>query len=93
MIDGDPNNFLEVVYSGQDINFRFDGVNYFYQDYWNNGLFYMEIWEYDNPDHPYLWQYQGTKLTECLQAFVEAPIFKGKSFWKVEKEITWLYLY
>ena len=90
MIGGDPNRFLEVIYSGQEIYFCYNNINYFYQGYWEDSYFFMEIWEYDNPEHPYLWQHKGTDPVECLQSFEDAPIFNGRTFRNAEKDIEWL---
>lgn len=49
MISGDPHLFIETVYSGQEIDFRFRGKHYFYQGYKDSrtGLSHMEVEWFD----------------------------------------------
>ena len=44
MINGDPNDFLDTVYSGQEIFFIYRGNHYMYQGYTQQeGLLTMEL--------------------------------------------------
>ena len=89
MINGDPNDFIEVVYSGQDIPFLFRGQKFWYQGYVKNDKWHMEIMECFPPCN-YRWECDVITCDEGVDAFLKAPIFDGKTFWEVEHEIEWL---
>ena len=51
---------------------------------------HMEIIQYQPSSEKDLWECNGTTIDECLNAFVHAPIFNGKTFWEAEKKIDWV---
>ena len=89
MINGDPKDFIEVVYSGQDIPFLFRGQKFWYQGYVKNDKWHMEIMECFPPCN-YRWECDVITCDEGVDAFLKAPMFDGKTFWEVEHEIEWL---
>ena len=89
MINGDPHDFINTIYSGQDVPYSYRGKKYWFQGYDKDGGCHMEIMECFAP-YNYLWEYDGPDYQECGDAFQEAPIFDGKTFWDVEHEIEWL---
>ena len=91
MINGKPNDFLDHIYSCQDTIFVYDGVKYWFQGYMPTASsVYMEIAQYQPSCERCLWQYKGKTVDECYHAFLEAPIFDGKSFWTAEEAIEWV---
>lgn len=38
-----------------------------------------------------LWRYRAPTMAECLQAFLEAPLFDGRTFWEAEGEMELLF--
>lgn len=89
MINGDPNEFLDHIYSGQDTPYRFENEKYWFQGFTVSEGFHMEIFRC-SPPYDTVWQYTGASPLECLQAFESQPFFNGKCFWDVEKNIEWL---
>lgn len=89
MINGDPRDFIEVVYSGQDIPFLFRGQKFWFQGYNQNGGCHMEVMECF-PPYNLRWEHDDVNYTVCGNAFQKAPMFDGKTFWEVEHEIEWL---
>ena len=88
MINGDPNDFLDTVYSGQEIFFIYRGNHYMYQGYTQQeGLLTMELIPITEDDKP-VWKCT-VAFDECLDVFQKAPIFDGKTFWDAEKDIEW----
>ena len=90
MINGNPAEFVDTVYSGQEIFFLFDGKKYMYQGFVEDGVCHMEIqqhipWTTDN-----VWEVKGTSMQICMEKFLEARIFNGRTFWEVEDKIEWL---
>ncbi len=90
MINGNPNRFLEVIASGQDITYKFRGEIYWYQGYNKGDKFRMEIYKYiPLQERELTWECEKGSYIDCYNEFVEAPIFDGKTFWEVEQEIEW----
>lgn len=68
--------------------------------------FFVYSWEAECPDGKYYRTYQdatgepqgckddldihGTDMELLKKQFLEAPIFAGKSFWQVEKDLIWV---
>ena len=93
MINGDPHDFIDTVYSGQDIVYLYHGIKYWYQGYLNpkTNLSHMEVFQYNPPGDGYVWEYDSKSPSDDgLEAFLEAPIFDGKTFWEAESEIEWV---
>ena len=91
MIDGNPNEFIDKAYTGQDIIFIYHGIKYWFQGYTkNNGICHMEIFQYQPSSDDYIWEHNDVSMEKCLDEFIKAPIFDGKTFWDVEQEIQWV---
>ncbi|HBM97186.1 TPA: hypothetical protein DD394_06785 [bacterium UBP9_UBA11836] len=91
MIDGDPHQFLDTVYTGQDIVYVYGGVKYWFQGYNRpSGGFHMEVYQYEPSKEGAVWEVDLEDEMECLKAFLAAPIFNGATFWEAEKDITWV---
>lgn len=91
MINGNPNDFLEHIYSCQNTIFIYNGIKYWFQGYMpTESSVYMEIFQYQPPSENYFWSYEGKTLEECYHAFLDAPIFNGKTFWSVEDQLEWV---
>ena len=100
MIDGDVNEFVDGLYYGDEMYFIFRGRKYFIQGWVEGSLHYLVL-DYDYETEPfdpkksegnkykYIWEYSSTDSNECVQAFLNAPLWDGKKFYDVESEITW----
>jgi hypothetical protein len=90
MINGKPNDFLDTIYSCQDINYLYHGIQYWFQGYMpDEDTVHMEIFQYKPPKDDYIWEFDGRTIEECMNAFLKAPIFDGKTFWQAEQDIEW----
>ena len=89
MINGNPNRFLEVVASGQDITYKYKGNIYWFQGYNKGDKFRMEIFKHIPAEEDFIWECEEETYLECLNRFTNEPIFDGKTFWEVEQEIEW----
>lgn len=90
MINGNPGEFVDRIYSCQDTIYIFHGVKYWFQGYTKeNGLVHMEIFQYQPVQENCLWMHDGETIEECQRAFLEAKLFDGKSFWEAEQDIEW----
>ena len=98
MIDGNVNEFVDNLYYGTEMYFLFRGRKYFIQGWYENSLHYLAL-DYDYQTEPYnvkdpscqtyVWEFSSEDPGECVQAFLNAPIWDGETFYKVEGEITW----
>ena len=91
MINGKASEFVDRIYSCQDTIFIYEGVKYWFQGYTlPNGVVHMEVSQYQPSCEQPVWEYDGKTIAECQTAFIEAPIFGGKSFWNAEQGIEWV---
>ncbi len=91
MIDGNPNDFLNRIYSGQDTVFVFKGIKYWAQGYnRSNGGWHYEIIQVQPLSENRLWMCDTDTIDDCFKAFIEAPIFDGHRFWDIENDIQWV---
>ena len=49
----------------------------------------MEVFQVEPSKEDYIWEYNGNSISEGQEAFQNAPIFNGKTFGEVEKDIEW----
>ncbi len=71
------------------------GISRFFVDKWaveNEGnTFYHSIFESDGTlEWNRVYEVENKDLDFIKKQFLEAPIFDGKTFWQVEKQIAWL---
>lgn len=76
----------------QDIN---TGINHFFVDKWaaenENNTYFHSVLEADGTlKWSRVFETENQDLDLIKKQFLEAPIFDGKTFWQVEKQIAWL---
>ena len=98
MINGNTNDFVDNLYYGTEMYFIYNKRKYFIQGWVNDALHYLvldydyEAERYDHQDpkcNQPIWEYSSEDAKECVKAFLEAPLWDGKTFFDVEKEIIW----
>ena len=90
MINGKTNEFLDNLWVGEEVIFTYNGKKYFAQGYTrddNISVHEVQLWE---PEEKLVWRKEGGDASDRMAAFQNEPIFDGKSFWEVEKEIEWV---
>lgn len=91
MINGNPGEFIDRIYSCQDTIFVFNGIKYWFQGYTlPGGTVHMEVSQYQPVSENCLWTHNGETIEECHEAFLVAPMFGGKTFWEAEENIEWV---
>lgn len=98
MVNGNTSEFVDNLYYGAEMYFTYNNRAYFIQGWVKDGLHYLvldynyEADSYEPKDsassHP-LWEYSSEDSSECVQAFLDAPLWDGKNFYEVEKDIVW----
>ena len=92
MIDGNITEFIDQLYYGQEIVFSYKGRKYFIQGWWNDDksettMVLDDVTEEHEGD--YIWEYHASKMSECAKAFLAAPIWDGRDFLQIEKDVLW----
>ncbi|AOZ95331.1 hypothetical protein [Butyrivibrio hungatei] len=90
MINGNTDDFVSKLWDGEEVIYIYNGKKYFSQGYnLDDGRyrFELQLWE---PQGEMLWKVEGLNRQESLEAFLKEPLFDGKTFWEVEKEIEWV---
>ncbi len=90
MIDGNPNEFIDGLHYGDERFFMFHGRKYFVQGYFEEGRPMLEVYIFEPPDNDFKWEAFSSDKHYPVEAFENAKIFDGKSFWEVENEIQWV---
>ncbi len=90
MINGNPSEFINMIYTCQDIVFIYNNVKYWFQGYMTESGVHMEVFQTEPAKDEYVWEYNGQSISDGQMAFQEAKIFNGKSFWEVEADIEWV---
>ncbi len=90
MINGNTNEFIDKLWGGEEVIFTYNGKKYFSQGYITNEgkyRFELQLWE---PSAEVLWSIEGFSRQESLDLFMSEPLFDGKRFWDIEKDIEWV---
>ena len=70
MINGNPNEFIDRIYTCQDTVFVYRGVKYWFQGYMpDDSTVHMEVFQVDPEKDGYIWEYDGKTIEECHEAF------------------------
>lgn len=91
MINGDVNRFVDNLYYGEEMNFTYADKYYFIEGLLANGLYLLKLEQlvplinYDD-----LWSCESESSQICVNKFLEAKVFNGKTFWEVEQDIEWI---
>ncbi len=94
MINGDVSEFAEGIHSGSEMVFLCDGKKYFIRGWLEirneavTSVLCLVTWE--PPSDDYLRFESGPDSDVLAEHFIAAPVFEGKTFWEVEREIEWV---
>ena len=92
----DLNDFINKIYYGDEIEFKFNGTTYFIQGYRENDKFFLcvDYWaktDGTEPEHDYAFSVYCNSLGECVDQFEKAKIFGGKTIYEAEQDIEVVY--
>ncbi len=93
MINGDLNEFLDLMKRGMELVFVYKGQKFFIQGYYDfkneTSTLCLDRWE--PPLQGDVWVGTSVKDKYCdIDEFCNAKIFDGKSFWEIEPEVEWV---
>ncbi|MBO5513913.1 MAG: hypothetical protein J5961_04925 [Mogibacterium sp.] len=92
MIDGNITEFIDQLYYGQEIVFIYKEKKYFIQGWWNDARSETTMVLTEVSDHPfegYMWEHHANKMPACAEAFLNAPLWDGKTFLQIQEDVTW----
>lgn len=90
MINGNPIEFVDHIYYGDEMVFLFHNKKYFLQG-WHDGKLHtlcLETWE--PPSDDYLWYEENEDPQILVDHFLDAPLFDNKKFWDAEGQMEWI---
>jgi hypothetical protein len=94
MINGNAKAFIEELFY-QDHCAVFKNTKYYFNacqcKFDKNHKVVSAVLEiYNLSDHSLFFSAEYDNCSKCIEAFENAPIFNGKTFWQVEKDIEWV---
>ena len=90
MINGDPKEFIDGLYYGDERFFYYDSYKYFIQGYYTGNKPMLELYVLEPADNSFEWRAVSDGDSYPVLEFENAPIFNGKTFWQVEQDIEWV---
>ena len=90
MINGDVNEFVDGLYYGDERIFLYNGQKFFIEGLTINGKNHLMLDRWEPESEGYIWEGESECGSYCVEDFLAAPIFDGKTFWEVEQEIEWV---
>jgi hypothetical protein len=95
MEDGNVNEFLNSI-TYQDTAVLFQGKRYCFNpmspcEQHSDFIWDIYIWsgKHGEEEIPVA-SISGSSVDECMQKFLAAPLWDGKTFWQAQKEMTWV---
>ena len=94
MHGGNVNDFLDHA-TYEEVAALYNGTKYFFYGlcYDEKTKLYSFVVERCNPDGSYaetIYDKTSTDREWCLEQFIQTPIIDGKTFWQLEKDMTWI---
>lgn len=90
MINGNLTEFMDILYYGGELLFEYNKVDYFIQGWTEEGLCTIVLDDLTKPDpNGYVWKYSSHKMRECADKFLNEPLWDGKSFMDIQKDVIW----
>lgn len=84
MVNGDVKEFIDKLWSGEELIYVYHGKKYFSQGYLtDNGVYDFELQQWE-PEVSTLWRISGKENQESLEEFLKQQLFDGKTFWEIE---------
>lgn len=93
MIDGNARDFLNKLYY-EDHYVIFSGEKYFLNgcqtEKKKDGTKSVRLEVYNLTQDTTVFSVTKTTAVDCIEAFEEASIWNGRTFWEIESEIIWV---
>jgi len=86
--NGNVREFVDHIYYGDELWFLYEGKKYFLEGWMNDGRLDLCLYEMADNGEKYIWKGSATQYP--VEAFLEARIWNGKSFWDAEQDMEWV---
>ncbi len=91
MKNGNLTEFMDKLYYGEELEFEYQGKRYFLQGWSEGSASHMVLDATDHkPFDKYVWECNCKSMRDCAEAFVNASLWEGKSFFQIESDVTWI---
>lgn len=90
MINGDATDFIDGLHYGDERFFYYGHCKYFIQGYLVDSKPMLILYILEPADNDFKWSAISENKYYPVSDFEKAPIFNGRTFWQVEKEIEWV---
>ena len=90
MVNGDAKEFIDGLHYGDERFFYYSHCKYFIQGYLVDGKPMLILYILEPADNNFKWSAFSENKCYPVSDFENAPIFNGRTFWQVEKEIEWV---
>ncbi len=88
MKNGNVQEFVDHIHYGDELWFLYNDTKYFLEGWVENEILELVLYEIKENGKEYCWK--GDKNNYPVEEFLTDKIFNRKSFWEVEKDITWI---
>lgn len=88
MKNGNVREFIDHIHYGDEFWFLYNGTKYFLEGWIENDILELVLYEMKENGKDYKWK--GDNNNYPVEDFLLDRIFDGKTFWKIEKDITWV---
>lgn len=94
MHDGNVNDFLDHA-TYEEVAVRYKGEKYFfygivYDKSTQSYSFVVERCHDDGSFAAVIYDRTAPTIEQCMSEFLQTPIIEGKTFWELEKDMTWI---
>ena len=94
MHDGNVNDFLSHA-AYEEVAVRYKGEKYFFYGivYDKSAKKYSFVVERCHDDGSFaaiIYDKAAPTIDQCMAEFLQTPIIEGKTFWELEKDMTWI---
>ena len=91
MKNGNLTEFVDKLYYGEELEFEYLGKRYFLQGWSEDGISKLTLDAIDHdPFNNYVWECDRESMRDCAEAFIQAPLWEGKTFYQIERDVTWI---
>ena len=88
MKNGNVQEFVDHICYGDELWFLYNGTKYFLEGWIENDILELVLYEMKENGKDYKWK--GDNNNYPVEDFLSDRVFDGKTFWKIENDITWV---
>lgn len=86
--NGNVQEFVDHIHYGDELWFIYNDKKYFLEGWIENDILELVLYEMKENGRDYKWK--GDNNNYPVEDFLSDRIFDGKTFWKIENDITWV---